>query len=75
MRTLLSQSQTEKGPLGPFRRSFLPTFQGAPQPVIKYDVGLSKSEREKLSPEELKRIQPMQVQVAGTKETLSLIHI
>ena len=35
-RTMLRQSQDEKGPLGPFRRSFLPTFRGAPQKVEEY---------------------------------------
>ena len=58
VRTLLRDSQTQKGPRGPERRSFLPTFQGMPQTVTKFETGLSETERKKLSEEQIKMIRP-----------------
>ena len=45
VRTLMRDSQKEKGPMGPVRRSFLPTFSGMPQTVTKFETGLSETER------------------------------
>ena len=47
VRTLMRDSQVKEGPMGPVRRSFLPTFQGAPQTVTKMDTGLSEEQRKK----------------------------
>ena len=47
VRTLMRDAQTKQGPMGPVRRSFLPTFQGMPQTVTKFDTGLSEKERKK----------------------------
>jgi len=69
VRVLMRDSQTEKGPRGPERRSFLPTFQGAPQTVQKFEKGVEASA--KMSEEQIKRMRPSQVQVPGTKETFT----
>ncbi len=45
VRTLMRHSQVKEGPMGPVRRSFLPTFQGAPQTVTKMETGLSEEQR------------------------------
>jgi len=57
--------------MGPVRRSFLPTFQGAPQTVTKMETGLSQEQLKKLSAEEIKAMRPTQVQVPGTKEVFT----
>ena len=43
VRVLMRDSQAEKGPMGPVRRSFLPTFQGAPQTVQSFEKGAAAS--------------------------------
>ena len=42
---VLMRDSHEKGPSGPVRRLFLPTFQGMPQTVTKFETGLSEKER------------------------------
>ena len=49
VRTLMRDSQTQKGPRGPERRMFLPTLSGMPQTVTKFDTGLSETERKNFS--------------------------
>merc|ERR1712185_638368 len=57
--------------MGQVRRSFLPTFQGAPQTVTKMESGLSEEQLKKLSADEIKAMRPSQVQVPGTKEVFT----
>ena len=45
VRTLMRDSQVKEGPMDPVRRSFLPTFQGAPQTGTKMEPGLSEEQR------------------------------